>query len=324
VRILRLGSCVALSVLYSTSSSGKDFQRTCSTLPFPVATQARAIDSLCPAEGGSNPTSPKGLQNQVKNNLCASNDPKTLTFDNFITLQNEAASRDILFGADGFGADRVEHLPTDRSSLSSGNFQVGSETVNEGDVVQIVAFMDDPHPADLGSGENVNCNQADAPENDIHINLVEQPAPPKPKTGDPDADQKKADRKAALCKAIIAEVIPHFRPDTYDARFLFAVAKRRFPVKITGQLFFDASHRPCDGDKPRDSSVRGTLWEIHPIYSIDVCKKKSLAQCAADDSSAWQPLDQFIQQANIGEAELAEAAAEFEMDEETRGEHEGE
>jgi hypothetical protein len=218
----------------------------------------------------------------------------------------------------------VEHLPTDRSGLTSGNFQVGSETVNEGDVVQIVGFMDDPHPADLGSGENVNCNQPEAPENDIHINLVESPAPPKPKRDDPDADQKKADRKAALCKAIVVEVIPHFRPDRYDARFLFAVAKRRFPVKIAGQLFFDASHRPCDGDTPRDSSVRGTLWEIHPIYSIDVCKHKSFAQCPADDSGAWQPLDQFIQQANISDAELAEAAAEFEMDEERRGEHDGE
>jgi hypothetical protein len=264
------------------------------------------------------------LQNQAKNNLCASNDPKTLTFADFMSLQRDAADQHIPFGADGFGAGRVEHLPTDRTSLATGNFQVSSGTVNEGDVVQIVAFMDDPHPADLGAGENVNCNQPEAPENDIHINLVEKPAPPKPTRNDPDADQKKADRKVALCKAIIAEVIPHFRPDSYDATFLFAVARRRLPVRIAGQLFFDAAHRPCDGDTPRDSSVRGTLWEIHPIYSIDVCRHKNLAQCPADDSNAWQPLAQFIQGANIGAAELAEAAASFEMDEERRGEHTGE
>jgi len=35
-------------------------------------------------------------------------------------------------------------------------------------------------------------------------------------------------------------------------------------------------------------------------------------------------LGQFIQDANISDAELAEAVASFEMDEERRGEHEGE
>src|SRR5882724_10760755 len=324
MKALWLGSCMALAVVYSSPLFAKNFQRACATLPFPVATEARDIDRLCPAEGGSSSDSPKGLQNKAKNNLCASNDPKTLTFADFMSLQHDATARHILFGADGFGADRVEHLPTDRTSLTSGNFQVSGETVNEGDVVQIVAFMDDPHPADLGSGENVNCNQPDASENDIHINLVERPAPPKPKPNDPDADEKKAARKRALCKAIVAEVIPHFRPENYDAKFLFAVARRRFPVKIVGKLFFDATHRPCDGDTPRDSSVRGTLWEFHPIYSIDVCRHKSLGQCPADDSSVWRTLDQFIQEANISDAELAEAAAEFEMDEERRGEHEGE
>src|SRR5262249_55673853 len=88
----------------------------------------------------------------------------------------------------------------------------------------------------------------------------------------------------------------HFRPEIYEAKFLFAVAKRRLPVKIAGQLFFDASHRPCDGDTPRDSSVHGTLWEIHPIYSIDVCKHSTLAQCPAHDSSVWQPLEQWLEQ----------------------------
>jgi hypothetical protein len=38
----------------------------------------------------------------------------------------------------------------------------------------------------------------------------------------------------------------------------------------------------------------------------------------------WQQLDRFIQEANIDSAELVEAAAEFEMNEDRRGEHEGE
>src|SRR5437868_8586295 len=118
MRTLWLGGCVALAVVNSSPLFAKDFQRACTTLPFPLATEARPIDGLCPAEGGSSPDSPKGLQNQAKNNLCASNDPKTLTFADFMFLQSEAAARHIPFGADGFGANRVEHLPTDRTSLT--------------------------------------------------------------------------------------------------------------------------------------------------------------------------------------------------------------
>lgn len=323
MRSVYIAFFLTLSLAHPDQLLAKQFKKACPSLPFPVASEARDIDSFCPVEGGSSPDSPKGLQNRAKNNLCASGAPKPLTFADFMSLQDKAAEGHIPFGADGFGPNRVEHLPTDRTELM-GNFQVSSGTVKESDLVQIVAFMDDPHPADLGKGEDVNCNQPDATENDIHINLVERPAPPKPRPDDPDADDKKAARKSALCKAIVAEVIPHFRPDNYDAKLLFALAKRRFPVRIAGQLFFDASHRPCDGDTPRDSSVRGTLWEIHPIYSIDVCKKKSLAQCPVDDSDVWQPLDQWLQTANISQAELAEAAAEFQMDEEREHEHDNE
>lgn len=41
------------------------------------------------------------------------------------------------------------------------------------------------------------------------------------------------------------------------------------PVRVTGQLFFDASHGPCVGGRgsaPRPRSI----WEIHPVYAIDV------------------------------------------------------
>src|SRR5262245_42462265 len=99
MRILWLGACAALTVVSFNPLCAKDFQRACATLPFSVATEARAIDSLCPAEGGSSPDSPKGLQNQTKNNLCASNDPKTLTFADFMSLQNEAVAQHIPFGA---------------------------------------------------------------------------------------------------------------------------------------------------------------------------------------------------------------------------------
>jgi hypothetical protein len=44
-------------------------------------------------------------------------------------------------------------------------------------------------------------------------------------------------------------------------------------VRLKGQLFFDASHVPCRPGKPVNPA-RSSVWEIHPIYSVDVCKRK--------------------------------------------------
>lgn len=53
--------------------------------------------------------------------------------------------------------------------------------------------------------------------------------------------------------------------------------------------FFDASHKPCP-----DSPARFSLWEVHPIYAIDVCKKATLEECPADGASVWTPLDRWL------------------------------
>jgi hypothetical protein len=289
---------VAMSIGLSTGIVGAalsdEFRLNCERPPFPMKTKARPIDGSCGNEGESKGTA-KGLQNAVKNNLCSQGGTVALSFSDFMSLQQQARDRGIPFGADGFPPNRVEHLPEDRSELSSGNFHtVDGRPIREGDKVQIVAFMDDPHAADLGAGEDVNCHNKKAAENDIHINLVERPAPPKPGKNDPDAEQKKADRKVALCSAVVAEVIPHFRPDVFDAPFLVPIAEKNTPVRISGQLFFDAAHRPCEGSVPRDASIRGSLWEIHPIYSIDVCKNQTLDQCPSTNEAVWIPLDQSV------------------------------
>jgi hypothetical protein len=60
------------------------------------------------------------------------------------------------------------------------------------------------------------------------------------------------------------------------------------------------------------------------ISSVQARRKARGTLPSAIEWIVWQQLDRFIQEANIGSAELAEAAAEFEMDEDRRGEHEGE
>ena len=35
-------------------------------------------------------------------------------------------------------------------------------------------------------------------------------------------------------------------------------------------------------------------WEIHPVYSIDVCSNTTLAGCSADNETVWTAFDQWI------------------------------
>jgi hypothetical protein len=44
------------------------------------------------------------------------------------------------------------------------------------------------------------------------------------------------------------------------------------PLRITGQMMFDGSHRPCANGS--GSPKRVSVWEIHPVYASDVCNKR--------------------------------------------------
>ena len=70
-------------------------------------------------------------------------------------------------------------------------------------------------------------------------------------------------------------------------------AQIKRPVRVTGPLFYDGiSHKPCAGGK-RPSPQRASVWEIHPLYAIDVCKNKTIASCKVANDSAWISLDQW-------------------------------
>ena len=122
-----------------------------------------------------------------------------------------------------------------------------------------------------GKGESVNCSHPGEEDNDIHIDLGQH--------SDDDS-----------CTSITAEISPHFRPgawfDIVDAAF----GDR--PLRFTGPLFFDASHVPCKSGK-HASPARASLWEIHPVYAIDVCQNIAKARCLASDESAWIPLHRW-------------------------------
>ncbi len=126
-------------------------------------------------------------------------------------------------------------------------------------------------------GEAVNCDNPELDWNDIHIALSASTA-----------------RDTDECATVTAEISPHYRPAVWS-RFhdgqiegvetlvpgllkgrVLKQPKRGQPlmVRLTGPLFYDASHKPCvfSGGKiiERHSPERGSIWEIHPLYRVQV------------------------------------------------------
>jgi hypothetical protein len=231
-------------------------------LPFAAIKEHHAIDDSCPASGNSQANTPQAAQNTAKNNFCASNKPVSIDFDVLHQLQQEAAS------VTTFGSD--QQLPKDRSVLRKLTTKVGA--IGEGTEVRIVAFVINAHPSNVGSGESVNCKLKPAESNDIHIVLGQN------------------SNQDDECSSVTAEMSPHFRPDTWTPNNMNQNNARLF--RFTGQLFFDASHKPCTGSTGPNPK-RSSLFEIHPVYEVEVCGDAHNS-CTVDSDQNWISLSDFV------------------------------
>ena len=210
--------------------------------------------------------SPEGrAQNRAKNNFCATGPPTTLRLDDFRNLHREADSKGIPYkNHNGSG------LPPDRSALK-GIMSVGGANIGEGSRVRFVGYIDSTYYGAIRTGESVNCkirNQEDWA--DIHIELGES-------------------RDPQDCNRITAEVSPHYRPLPWTVDALSEVKRAGFPVRITGHLFFDASHSACGFGE----DWRASTWEIYPIYRIEVCNTRNRQTCANSQKSRWTDLHEW-------------------------------
>jgi hypothetical protein len=242
------------------------FQPDCK-LPFDsIKTLDLDVDADCTVDGNAGTDTAKRLENNAKNNFCVKGSPTSITYDDLKGLQLAAD------GIDGLKAT----LKTSRDRLIDIFAPAGRPKLGEGTLVQFVSFVEDAHPSNVGKGkgENVNCKLPKKEDNDIHIELTMDLADDEP------------------CNSVTAEMSPHFRPEVWSE--LVPLKKFDRPVRITGPLFFDDSHQPCHdgvGQNPKRISV----WEIHPVYQIEVCtaKAKTLAACNVGNNSLWIPFDQF-------------------------------
>lgn len=240
------------------------FRPSC-TLAFDAIKQHHPIDNSCGASGNQRDDTARGVQNQAKNNFCAQGRPVNINFDVLHQLQRDAETAGISFGSDG-------KIPPDRSVLRNLSTTAGS--IGEGTVARLAAFVVKAHYSNLGKGkgESVNCKLGDRESNDVHIVLGE-------KSNQDDE-----------CSSATAEMSPHFRPDAWDPNVLTDHNEHLY--RFTGQLFFDASHKPCSPDG-KGNPKRSTIWEIHPVYAVDICIAAA-NDCTVDSDQDWVALADFV------------------------------
>jgi len=269
-RGLIVTSTLVISIAYASAQTAK-FSDHCSdgtALPFAPIELKHPIDATCGTKGKPTSSAPSQLQNEAKNNFCgaaAGASPESFTPQMFFDLEHNTHINS------GTGKE-----PADRTEL---------QHLGEGKIVRMKANLIEAHHADVGSGESVNCGGLKEEDNDIHIAFG------------PTANTLE-------CKSVSGEISPHFRPASWNeighfekfdpatkkniVNAMLASRLQAHPYRITGQLFFDASHTLCAcGTKCNPS--RSARWEIHPIYNIEVCKAGT--SCNTDTDSDWIAFD---------------------------------
>lgn len=246
-----MNGLIAAALFAATAASS--FTPPCK-LPF--AGPKQPIDATCGMTGDAGTKPALAAQDLAKNNFCATGTPVVLTFDIYPGLQ--AAAEKLL------GVNYTP--PLDRSGLRNLYTWKGKK-IGEGTLVTVVAFVEKAHYSDVETGESVNCNLKGDAVNDIHVPLVTT------------AGQDE-------CQSVTAEMSPHFRPAAWTAS---AVNKSKNPMRFTGQLMFDAEHRPCKNGKA-SGPKRQSVWEIHPVYAVDVCVNSTIAKCDPAVAKNWTPL----------------------------------
>jgi hypothetical protein len=239
-----------------------------SPLPFAAIEVKHPVDNACGIEGKKTSPANSHTQSKVKNQFCATaagGQPETFTPQMLVDLQAKTGV------PSGQGKE-----PADRTPL---------QKLGEGNLIRMKAYLIEAHHADLGGGESVNCNGGTEEGNDIHIALG--PAP--------DSQE---------CESVSAEISPHYRPaswneighyEMFDSKTkkytpnpVMDARLRQHPYRITGQLFFDASHEPCPCNKSCNP-VRASVWEIHPVYNIEVCRAGT--PCDENSDNDWIAFD---------------------------------
>jgi len=235
----------------------------------------------CGLTGDARKGSGEEIQNPEKNNLCGTGIAQFITPADISDLQKEVDDAEIQTG---------KTPPKDRTPLRNLPALSNGLKLGEGSLVSFVGFLNEAHYMPKSEsksktkkgGESVNCHTTQHAGADIHLAFSLSAGRIGPK--DPN-------KNAKLCKTISGEMIPHLRPAVWNTDNLSQVIDLGRPVRITGQLFFDGSHVPCNGDTPVPANpARISVWEIHPIYTFDICKFTDITKCDPRKAAPWEAI----------------------------------
>jgi len=224
-------------------------------------------------------------QDRQKNNLCATSPASAITISDLKTLQKAVDAAGVDYGSVHITPPHAGP-PADRSTLFT---KLPSGSAKEGDLVSFIGYIVEAKP---GSSETVNCHCDKQDAIDVHIGLSDHLLSLRAVPASASKQQKDAiiaANDAKLCtKAIVAEPIPHKRPAALELTAIEPLRDNKKIVNVTGQLFFDASHRPCKGTKVGSGDpARVTVFEIHPVYDIAVCNQSTMTKCKSS-SATWK------------------------------------
>lgn len=261
-------------------NTGK-FESSCN--PFGNAAVAHAIDNTCAIIGDATTDGDKA-QDRLKNNLCASGPVRAISIQELTALQSAVDATGVNYGNEHEGG-HDGGPPADRSTLFT---KLPAGSVQEGDLVSFVGYIAEVKP---GSSETVDCHCTETDEIDVHIAVADHPLNLQAEPANATKEQKHeitVKNDAQLCtNAFVVETIPHKRPAALEQAAIEPLRGKTI-VKITGPLLFDASHKPCNGTTPGSGDpARVTVFEIHPVYDIEVCSDRAMGQCTAN-SNNWK------------------------------------
>ncbi len=259
-----IGFLVAVFAPAALAQRNVEFDPGCA-LPFESIKVTRWIDGHCGPEGSAGSDAGK-VQNRAKNDFCAGGPATDLTIADFRALQKAADDAGVYRKPQGIPS------PAWRNKLRDIWEAADGAKIGEGERVRFVGYIDKVFPAGEDTGESVNCKIPGSDNNDIHLELGETQNPRK-------------------CDRLVTEISPHFRPAKWTVGRLAQVSHQGHPVRVTGHLFWDASHSPCGQGEPEQ--WRATTWEIHPAYRIEVCAESDLAVCRSGDDSLWLELHEW-------------------------------
>ena len=263
--LLRLFAAVIVTMAILAATVARANAQTCATPFFPGP--ATAIDSsTCTLAGNGGAET---NQNDAKNNFCPSTGtaaPQSMKISDLVALQTKVQqNKAIPFG------NTTTHPLTKKAGPATNRAPLVA--LGEGKQIVLQGFIED---ARQEGAESVNCTkQFPNPDNDqyhdVHIYLVAQPG-------------------QAECSSVVAEMIPRHRPAAWTAAQVQAAGTAKLPVRVTGQLMFDSSHTPCQGSTAvTGDPARASLWEIHPIYTFEVCPSGTCSAGGWVAIEAWKP-----------------------------------